>query len=392
MYCWKCGTEFEGNFCPKCGTPSAVKMAADNQKRDEMPRQQNSNTNTYHLEGDKWVADNTVRSNERHEAQPAYTEPPKKKRRGKGCLVAFLIVILLYFWARGMKVRNGYDSGSQTYNTSTVESSVSQQEVTTETKADAQKETDAQVETININGAPPEGYVYITPADLQKYCANLSGQKIYTVIKVSDMKEGRIQSSLTDGFMMSSFNTVKDYMGQFKRDDVVGVYGEVDSSSTYFVGTSVNIINCDVFASGEYADTFIQDATDESLAEYLVVTPEVAKTLKDSQLTEDEFISLCESANYTDIMRNPDSYKDYLITVNGKVDQVIEGLLNTVNIYVIDSNGNKWACSYAYSEGESRILEGDRITIYGRCKGTSNAKTVTGQQVTMPQVDIRYYK
>ena len=93
-------------------------------------------------------------------------------------------------------------------------------EAKAEEKIQETKEAEPETTFEDINAELPDGYVYITPQDLQRYCANLPCQKIYTVIKISYMKEGRIQSSITDGFMMSSFYTATDYMDRFKRDEI----------------------------------------------------------------------------------------------------------------------------------------------------------------------------
>lgn len=98
----------------------------------------------------------------------------------------------------------------------------------------------------------------------------------------------------------------------------------------------------------------------------------------------------CETFDYQDVLRNPDSYKDRNCVVSGTVEQIIEGWFGSFTIFVTDANGNKWGCVYSYKDGESRLLEGDGVTMYGKCQGTDTTKTVLGQQVTMPRVDVEY--
>lgn len=98
----------------------------------------------------------------------------------------------------------------------------------------------------------------------------------------------------------------------------------------------------------------------------------------------------CQIFDYQDILRNPDSYKDKDCVVSGTVDQIIEGWFDSFTIFITDSAGNKWGCVYTYKEGESHLLEGDGVTIYGKCAGTDTSRTLLGEQVTLPRVDIEY--
>ena len=123
------------------------------------------------------------------------------------------------------------------------------------------------------------------------------------------------------------------------------------------------------------------------MAEYLVVTEEVADNNK---ISEDDYKNICNQLVYNDIMRNPDEYDGRYVKVSGSVDQIIEGYFDTITIYLKDSNGDKWECSYIYDDGETHVLEGDHIVIYGQCDGTSNSTTLSGKQVTLPSVTGKY--
>ena len=49
-----------------------------------------------------------------------------------------------------------------------------------------------------------------------------------------------------------------------------------------------------------------------------------------------------------------------------------------------------WKRLRKFQDGESHLLEGDVVTIYGVCDGTTTAETLSGKQVTLPYVDIEY--
>lgn len=236
-------------------------------------------------------------------------------------------------------------------------------------------------------------YAYITNEDLDKYASNIEGVKIYVVTEVNDIKDGLIQSILTDGYMMSSFDVgdkYSKYESLIREDDTVAIAGTVGEIHDYSLfGKSVDINDCIVFAIGNEAETYRKAATDDSLSQYLTVNEEVANLNGDS-ITGDEYKSLCNYLDYEDILRNPDSYDGKYCVISGTVDQIIEGWFDSYTIYLVDSDGNKWQCWYSYEEGESHLLEGDNITVYGECNGTDTAETLIGEQVTMPDIDVEY--
>ena len=232
------------------------------------------------------------------------------------------------------------------------------------------------------------GYYYITPNDLNTYCSNLEGVKIYTVITVDELDNEKIQSTLADGYMMSNFYTTEDATNKIAEDDVVAVYGTVADYNSYgSIGTSVNINDCRILAVGDEASSLEQESSSENLADYNVVTAEVADH---NNISEEDYKALCETVSYNDVLRNPDSFDGKYIKVSGTVDQIIEGFFDSVTIYVKDSSGNKWDCYYYYNDGESHVLEGDYITVYGKCDGTSTSTTVLGKQVNLPSISGEY--
>ena len=154
------------------------------------------------------------------------------------------------------------------------------------------------------------------------------------------------------------------------------------------IGTSVELNDCIVFAVGDEAKTYKKDSTAKSLSKYLTVTEDVANMNGD--ISEEDYKDLCEHLDYEDILREPDAYDGKYCIVDGTVDQIIEGWFGSFTIFVVDEDGNKWGCTYSYDEGESRVLEGDNVTMYGKCQGTSNTETVLGEQVTLPHVDAKY--
>ena len=271
---------------------------------------------------------------------------------------------------------------------SEVQSSIIQDEIPSE--------EESVLETIEVNKYSEElekystgEYCYIAHSDLVKYHTNLVGQKFYTIITVDELDGKVIKSNLDDGYMMSTFNCIKDYSYDLKEQDAVSIMGVVGGYDSYgFVGKSLKFDDCMVFSVGKDAREYSMDKSDEYFNVFFTVTEEVAKS--NNEITEDEFKNLCERLNYEDILRNPNSYKDKYCKLSGTVLQVIEGWFGSYTIYIKDSNGDIWGCAYSYDENESHLLDGDKVTVYGMCDGTANTKTVLGKQVTMPYVEIEY--
>lgn len=235
-------------------------------------------------------------------------------------------------------------------------------------------------------------YTFITNSDLNKYCENLKGTKIYVVTDIDDIKYNAVQSTLDDGYMMSSFDVgtrFKKYKSALKNGEMVAILGTVSGVNSYgFMGKSVQIDDCYVFAVGEAAEAYKKGKSDSSHSGNLTVTEEVANSY--SGVSEYEYKSLCNALDYENILRNPDANKGKYCIVSGTVDQIIEGWFDTYTLYVKDANGDKWQCSYTYKDGESHLLEGDAVTVYGKCDGTATPETLQGKQVTLPSVDAEY--
>jgi len=252
---------------------------------------------------------------------------------------------------------------------------------------ESQNETEDGIERISSGE-----YLFITNEDLDKYGTNLEGVKIYVVVEIDDIKEGSIQSTLSDDYMMSNFfvgENYEIYASILSRKDIVGIYGTVAGSDSYgFMGKSVNVEDCFVFAVGENAEKYKKDSSDEGLSEYFVVTEDVADSGED--ISEKEYKALCKKLDYEDILRNPDNNKEKYCIVEGTVEQIIEDWFDSYTIYVTDNDGNRWECVYSYKEGEPRLLEGDSVIVYGKCKGTENVETIMGKQITLPRIDAEY--
>ena len=252
----------------------------------------------------------------------------------------------------------------------------------------SEKETE-QIEAFNVDIS---GYNYITADDLAKYTPNLVDQNVYFVAPVGQVDDEKIQVNIGEGYMFTDCKTKTSYVGKVDEGDAVCICGQVVGQDTYgFLGNSNELKDCQVVAKNSEAEKYKESNSSDALQEYFYLTDEIANANKNS-VSEEEYKGLCQPYDYEDILRNEENYKKKYTVISGTVDQIIEGWLGGYTIYIVDSNGNKWECSYTYKNGESKMLERDWVTVYGLIDGTRNSTTVLGKQVTMPYVKIEYYE
>ena len=301
--------------------------------------------------------------------------------------VFWIVAVILFFIIVG-SLGNGSDKSDNgtTAPKTTTEATTTQ----STTKSNVTPNTDYLKE--GLKKYKSGEYRYISADDLSKYYPNLTGEKVYIIADVNEIDSEKIQITISDGYMMSNFRTPVDYSQSINEDDKVAILctvGSADDTFGTFLGTSYEFEDAYVFAVGKAVKEYKNAESDSYFKKYFTLNEKVAQNVGANNLSKDEFISLCKTYTYNEVMRNPDEYKDKFCKLTGKVDQIVEGWLGTITIYV-KSSGNTWKCSYSYDEGESHILEGDNVTVYGVLDGTANATTVLGKQVTMPDVSAKY--
>jgi len=92
--------------------------------------------------------------------------------------------------------------------------------------------------------------------------------------------------------------------------------------------------------------------------------------------------------SYTQIARDPDSYKGVKMSFKGKVlqDQEAGSGVRVLRLAVNSSYDNIILVTYESTITQYKILEDDIITIYGECLGEQTYTTVMGASVTIPWI------
>lgn len=102
------------------------------------------------------------------------------------------------------------------------------------------------------------------------------------------------------------------------------------------------------------------------------------------------FKSSCPLMNYNELNRNPDSHKNEVLQVSGKVFQVISESDYSAEYLLSNENGYTYVNWYSDKEMRgSRILEGDSVTIYGSFEGLKAYNTLSGEK-TVPSISTYF--
>ena len=127
-------------------------------------------------------------------------------------------------------------------------------------------------------------------------------------------------------------------------------------------------------------------------------TTSLLSTTKEDRST---YVAKCTTIDYQSLARNPNLYKGNNYTFTGKVIQVVENYNNvTLRVNVTpksyEYSGSTYyddtvLVDYKYSDSyESRILEDDMITLYGKFMGTQSYQSVLGGYITIPYLSAMY--
>lgn len=100
-------------------------------------------------------------------------------------------------------------------------------------------------------------------------------------------------------------------------------------------------------------------------------------------------VKVYKNLNFKTVSRDPNSYKGQNYKFSGKVLQVMESsnigyTYVAMRIATRGSYNDVVYVTYNRSDGESRILEGDRVTVQGTLDGLYTYTSTVGKSVTLP--------
>lgn len=328
-------------------------------------------------------------------AQQNIPVPKKPKKKIKGKTIAWIIGILFVLGIIG-NLMGGDDDTKETET---------QQEQTTDATSEQTQEQQPQEQTEQPQEEKAE-FTRWKNAYGKKKINYVNMKYLYNHMKQYDKKivltEGTVEQ--VDDKLLQ-FHTKKDtLMFEVEADCVEDISSIKNGEDVVLVGKAsaekilskeyITINDTYIVATGTETGKWERKIKKASKKQKKVVEntkkKQKKKKAKKAANNKNAYIRKCKTLPYKSIKRNPNRYKGKYAKVSGKVDQVIEGWFDGVTIYINDSSGNKWEISYTYSKNESKILENDRITVYGKCGGTETSTTLLGKQVVIPAVDAEY--
>ncbi len=96
--------------------------------------------------------------------------------------------------------------------------------------------------------------------------------------------------------------------------------------------------------------------------------------------------------SYAELARNPERYKDYTISVRGKVVQALEiGRSIALRVNITPGQYGVWSdtvyVDYQKKPAEQRILENDIVRVAGKFLGIKSYTAVLGQTIQIPHIE-----
>lgn len=324
--------------------------------------------------------------------------------RVKGAIKGILLAVL-FIVGVSMSPTSGTEKSDHTDNYTKEPQKVSSEKNQAPSKEEPQKgavPAKKEREPAEDVSFDTSGYMNIDADVLFEYGNYMGGQKVVTVISVEDVDTHssmlKARTSNNNGLFFSIVCEFEDVSSieSVAEGDIVTVAGTLQERNPWidtfsFLETpTASMEKCQIVGYGEIAEDLkagVADQREIGAQAKKVYEDQVAAAKKEER---DSYISQCQTVKYSDVERNPDSYDGKFVKITGDVIQVSEGWFDSVTLRV-DCNGNIWLVSYSRENGESRILENDTITCYGKCKGVSSYKTALGTTVTIPSMDMEYY-
>lgn len=231
----------------------------------------------------------------------------------------------------------------------------------------------------------------VESGELERNSDYYVGKIVYTVVKVSNdpSSETLYAKAINSDAWVFKFNlefVSEREISYLKEDHFVAFVGEVIKAEWYHLA-AVAMKDCKVIAIGTEA---VKIQNELAAGAVYAVAQRESTVSAQTAASKQDYIDSCKSIKYRDIERNPDKHKGERIKVSGTVIQVSEGWFDSVTLRVKDNNGDIWYVTYTREEGEDRILEDDKVNVYGKSDGVETYTTILGGSVTIPSIEAKY--
>lgn len=171
-------------------------------------------------------------------------------------------------------------------------------------------------------------------------------------------------------------------------------------------GTTIDAESTDVVVTAEYKNGQTEEVTGWTVEKPVTLAEGKTSKLKIkyggedcvlkiecSDMNKKQYKEKCKTYSYDKIARDPDDYEDKYAKFSGKVLQVLEDTDSQLTAMRIATDGGYNDVLYVYyyrPEGSSRILEDDRVTVYGTLGGLYSYEATSGATITIPLMYGKY--
>src|SRR5699024_9936838 len=151
-------------------------------------------------------------------------------------------------------------------------------------------------------------------------------------------------------------------------------------------------------ASGAEVNSSEQNSTEVEDADYSLDSEEEEKALEEvkEEEKEDEDPSTYETdITYDNLARDPDKYEDEKVKFSGRIIQVMEDDEEDYTQYRFTVNDDSDTVAYlaiTKDQLDSRILEDDMLTIYGKSIGVVTYESTLSGDVTIPAIIVNMFE
>lgn len=228
---------------------------------------------------------------------------------------------------------------------------------------------------------------------LYEHAGKYKDKNVMTIAIVKDASgnEVKLDTKGNNDSLIYSFDVKcnSEELPSLERDEEICFVGKVGEITA--LGNCVNFSDGEIVATGSNVEKYRSELeTKEESNDDSNTNANTKPKAKKKKNTKKSYMKSCKTYSYNKIKRNPDKYNGKKTKLSGKVIQVDEGWFGLVSLRVEDSNGNDWYVSYTYSDDENKLIENDKVTIYGECTGTEQYQTILGDTRRIPSIDAKY--
>ena len=116
--------------------------------------------------------------------------------------------------------------------------------------------------------------------------------------------------------------------------------------------------------------------------------------------TREEYISSCQTVNFSELVRNPSNYTEKRVAVTGEISQFLSGGSFTEEAFVLFEDyeydkqdtylTQRWYILYVQPISD-RIIVGDIVVFYGEFEKVMKTNTILGATMEAPRLIGKYH-